>query len=200
MTPTYEELLQGATKWNHSHHGVQIILSHHGFSSGGEYEGARPRPGTWCYYLMIPEQMYPHRWDDFKCIMGKHGYESPGPAFTHDMFDSEITYSRSHPYFDRHEKRTWDLSKIGCDYAHLWNEERGYPDTYESVKRDAELTVEKFLTANPDRCLKCEYSHKWGTPDDFYTAKNGRRVHNSYKGTFEGGWIQWEPDSEGETA
>tara|TARA_Y100001951_G_scaffold88698_2_gene80460 strand:+ start:3220 stop:3831 length:612 start_codon:yes stop_codon:yes gene_type:complete len=185
-TPTYEELLKGATTWRFDHKGVSFILSHHGYRTGEEYEHSEPHPGIWCYYLLIPEQMYPHRWDDFACTLGEPSgtfgrFYRHGPAFDHDMFDTEITWASSEPYFDRKTDRMWDGAKVGCDYNHLWQHEYGYPDTFASVKRDAEQTVEKFLAAHPDRRLRSSYSGTWGEPDDFYTAKNGATVLYSEK-------------------
>lgn len=175
-TPTYQEMLRGATTWRGEHMGVRYKLSHHGYRTGDEYKGAEPHPGTWCYYIMIPEQMYAHRWQDFACTV-LHGFENPGKAFDHNMFDTEITYSRTEKEMDRREGRFFDLVVIGCDYAHLWHMERGYPDTLESVRKDAIQTVEKFLSANPDRRLQSQYTGRWGDEKDFFTAANGRRVH-----------------------
>lgn len=183
MTPTLEEYNQGATTWRHDYKGVAILLSHHGYMKPDHTRGyfAEGHPGTWCYYLLIPEKMFPHRWDDFKAIRDEHGYESPGPAWEHDWFDTEITFSQSQPQWCRKTNRMWDGIKIGCDYNHSWHRDQGYQDTLGSVKRDAERTVEAFIKANPDRNFYCEYSHLWGVAGDFYTAKNGRRVHNSHR-------------------
>lgn len=193
MTPTLDELLKGATTWAGTHDGVSYVLSHHGHRTGDEYEGAEPHPGTWCYYLLIPEQMYPHRWDDFACVVGEYGFESHGPAFDSDMFDSEITWSSNEPYFCRKQKREFGQSKVGCDYGHLWHREQGYPDSYESVKQDAIRTVEKFLAANPDRHFRSAYSGTWGTADEFYTAVNGALVHKSDQ--IPADWEKWRPAS-----
>lgn len=191
MTPTYEELLEGATKWSFRHNDVTVILSHHGYSAGDRFPGDEPKPGTWCYYLLIPEQMYPHRWDDFRCTRAEHGFEHHGPGFCHDDFDSEITWSSSEPYFCRQTMRMWDAAKVGCDYAHLYHHERGYPDTYQSVKRDAIATVEKFLSRHPDRRLRSGYSNRWDLPERFYTARNGSFVHVEDK--IPDGWVMWKP-------
>jgi hypothetical protein len=191
-TPTYDELLLGATTWRGEHEGVSYTLSHHGYRRGGEYP-MEPHPGIWCYYLIIPEQMYPHRWRDFACTRNERGFVDHGPAFTHEMFDTEITWSSSEPYWDRKTARMWDGAKVGCDYAHLWHHERGYPDTYQSVRHDAERTVAAFLEANPDRLFRCEYSGKWGEAEEFYTAVNGRRIHRSCE--IDPGWVGWLPAS-----
>jgi hypothetical protein len=177
MTPTYDQMLLGATTWKFRHLGIPVAMTHHGHRTGDEYDGASSHPGIWCYYLIISEQMFPYRWQDFACIRNDSGFELPGPAWDHDWFDTEITWSSSEPYFDRKKGRLFDASKVGCDYAHLYHAERWYPDTYDSVKRDAELTARKFIDANPDRRVQSDWSGKWGTPDQFYTAINGRLVH-----------------------
>jgi hypothetical protein len=177
MTPSYEELLEGATTWRKSHNDVTYILSHHGhrISETGSYW--EQHPGTWCYYLLIPEQMYPHRWADFACVRGDHGFESNGPAFDGITFSGGITFSESQPYFDRKAARMFDLSKVGCDYNHSWQHDAGFPDTYKSVDADATRTVEEFLEKNPDRHFRCGYSGLWDAPDRFYESVGGWRVH-----------------------
>lgn len=85
--------------------------------------------------------MYPHRWDDFACSRSEHGFEHHGRAFTHEMFDTEITHASSQPYWDRKTERMWDGSKVGCDYAHLWHHEGGYSDTYNSVNGDGTVVA-----------------------------------------------------------
>lgn len=192
MTPTYEELLKGATTWRGSHLGVSYQLSHHGHRTGDEYKDARPNPGTWCYYLLIPEQMIPHRWADF-AVARKDGsdYAEPGPGWNEVEFDSGITWSSNEPYWDRKTAREWGLSKVGCDYAHIWHEERGYPDSYNSVEFDAKRTVESFVKAVPDRLRRSDYSGVWAAPSEFYIARNGSLVHNSDQ--VDPQWTGWLP-------
>lgn len=191
MTPTYEEMLKGSTTWKGDHEGVSYILSHHGHRRGDEYPSAEYHPGTWCYYLLIPEQMYPHRWADFAVSRGEYG-GTQGDAFQHDMFDSEITWASSEPYYDRKAARMWDAAKVGCDYGHLWHMERGYPDSYNSVTADAKRTIDAFLRANPDRHVRCDYSGKYDTPDMFYIAVNGRRVHTTMESEIPDGLVTWK--------
>lgn len=72
--------------------------------------------------------------------------------------------------------------------------ERGYPDTYESVRADAVRTVEGFLKAHPDRRLKSGYSNRWGTPDQFYTAINGALLH--VEDDIPDEWVKWQRPTE----
>lgn len=195
MTPTFEEMLEGATTWRKTHMGVGYVLSHHGHRTGDEYEGAEHHPGTWCYYLLVPEPMYPLRWDDFKCILGEHGFfEYPKALSDYDLFDTEVTFAESLPYWDRKEKKQFDLSKVGCDYGHSWHRDQGYSDTFQSVNMDAKRTVEKLLKAHPDFMIKSGYSNVWGDRSEFYEDENGKMIHKT-KDKLSDGWLDkgWAP-------
>jgi hypothetical protein len=178
-TPTYKELLEGSTLWRKTHKGVSYLLSHHGYRKNEDnpYDEWSNHPGTWCYYLLIPEQMFPHRWDEFKCSRSESGFERAGLAWDSDWFDTEITFAESKPEYCRKTERVWDGVKVGCDYGHSWHRDMGFPDTYSSVNRDAIITVEKFLNANPDHFIRSRWSGLWGKPEEFYTAINGVLVH-----------------------
>lgn len=190
MTPTYEELLEGATTWKYEHKGVSYQLTHHGYRKDKDnpYDDFTNHPGIWCYYILIPEQMYPHRWNDFACTRGDHGYQSQGVGFEHDMFDTEITWSSSEPYFCTKTMKMWDGSKVGCDYNHLWHRESGYHDTHDTVKLDAIHTVDKFLKANYDYNIRCKYSGIYDTRENFYESKSGF-IHNSQEKEIPEGWV-----------
>ena len=193
MKPEYNELLSGSTRWVFRRKGVSYLVNFHGYSEPtDDFEG---HPGTWAYYLMIPEQMFSHRWADFACVRNDDGFTHHGTAFDSVKFDSEITWASSEPNYSHKEGREFDVVKVGCDYCHLWHREQGYPHTFEWVKGDAEATVDSFLEAHPDRKMRCDYSHIWGDPLDFYASRNGRMVHKTQREILaKQGWEAWLPD------
>lgn len=183
-TPTVDELLTGHTEWFRTHRGVRYLVAFHGYRNGQEYVGADPHPGTWCWYLLIPQQMYPHRWDDFAVkVASIEGslppffYHTEPAAFEDLPFHGGITWSSTEPTFDRKTGQTFDQSKIGCDYNHLWDREGGYFHTFNMVCRDAEYCVEAFLERHPDHHLRSDWSGRWDQRDRFYTAINGKLAH-----------------------
>ena len=91
MTPSYEEILTGATEWRFTHKGVSCLISFHSYRND-EDEYMR-HPGIWCYYILIPQLMFPHRWYDFRPILSEYGCDFNSNGFNHDMFDSEITFA-----------------------------------------------------------------------------------------------------------
>ncbi|MEM6668589.1 MAG: hypothetical protein AAF661_05165 [Pseudomonadota bacterium] len=175
MKPTYEEMLLGSTRWRGKAAKIDYETCFHGYREPGpEHDG---HPGIWTYYLIVPQQMYPHRWGEFKCVRKDNGFQQNGPAFDAIEFYGGITWASSEPYWDRKTKRQWDASKVGCDYCHLWDSERGYPHDYGWVRRDAENACRAFAKAHPDMNLRCDWSGVWGQSEEFYTARNGRLVH-----------------------
>lgn len=192
MKPSYEELLSGATTWRFPHKtGLIYELSFHGYVPLEKRIFADSGEGTWCYYLIVPEQMFPHRWDDFRCLISDHGFHQPTPTWERVDFDGGITFSETRTHWSRKEGRFTESVKVGCDYNHLWNAEMGYPDTFASVKVDAESAVRRFLQQNPDHKARSGYSHVWGDPDEFYTAINGELVHRE-KDDIPDGWDGWK--------
>lgn len=191
MTPTYQELLTGGTEWYFTDLPIRYSLAFHGHRTGEEHPNAEPHPGIWCYYLHIDEEMFPHRWNDFKPT--GEGWDSYSThSITHDMFDTEITYHRSKLYKSRKDGKIYDSRKVGCDYNHLWHHERGYPDTFQSVKADARRTVKAFLEANPDYRVCCAYSGVWGEKADFVETAKGGWVHKSKVADAPPQWFQPE--------
>lgn len=191
MTPTYEEMLKGNTQWNFMHKGVDYLLSHHGYIKDDKnpYDKFSNHPGIWCYYLLIPENMFSHRWQEFVDSVIKGNF-SDGP-FTHDMFDTEITYNRIVTETHYSTNQPIQHAKVGCDYNHLWHSERGYPDRFETVKIYAIKTVDKFLSVNTDYRVRCRYSGIWDIAENFYESKAGM-VHISKEKEIPEEWIGWK--------
>lgn len=188
MKPTYKELLTGSTEWGFTHEsGLSYQLKFHSYSE--EYNPS----GIWCAYLIVLEQMYPYCWDKFRCNPA-HKFSSCPEAFDNVWFDSGITFAETKDYYDRKTEKTYQYTKVGWDYNHLWHSEQGYRDDFQSVKRDAEMSTESFLKEHPTHCVRCKYSGLWDYPVNMYVAKGGWWVHNQYKGTFKGNRKdRWEP-------
>lgn len=192
MKPTYEEMLEGACKWVKKHKGVTYELSFHGYRPEGDSLGFydEGHEGTWCYYLFVPEEMYPHRWDDFKTTY-EGGVGREGPAWESVEFDSGITWASNERGWCRKTNTPKETAKVGCDYNHLWHRESGYPDTYFSVDLDAKRSVESLLEQHPDYYCHCPYTGVWGPKKYFYESVGGWLVHKT--ADIPEGWDTWKP-------
>lgn len=60
-------------------------------------------------------------------------------------FAGGITFYENQICLDRIKGKMSRRIKIGCDYNHSWDADRGYIDDYESVKNDAIRLINKYL-------------------------------------------------------
>jgi hypothetical protein len=191
--PTLEQYRRGATTWRGEHKGVAYTLSHHGVST---YQ----TQGTWCFYIHLREEQFvapedfarfdrkPEVRESFGSFRENYPYEDV-PDYG---FHGGITWYSRDFYVGKNGQR-YKALKIGCDYGHLWDEEGGHWQGHDDVERDARQLIEK-LVADITLKERCGYCGKYGLPDEFYTARNGRRVHRSQVGQFsDERWASWLP-------
>ena len=188
-TPSYEQLLQGGTRWVEEHHSITYRLSHHGHRphpTGDTPAYLEHHPGIWCFYLIVNSLQYPD-FDDWAVRTSDIGYDEAGPNWDDDWFWSGITFAergdfRTTPRFGHSGDFTPEViqtATVGCDYNHSWDQERGYPDTLESVRADAQRACDQLIGRFPKIRLHCRYSGVWDEADQFYEANNGATVHVS---------------------
>lgn len=191
MKPSYEQFLKGVTRWSEQHEGVTIELSFH------PYQPEHHMMGTWCYYLLLPEQMFQPK--DFKRLVCSQKTYDWGKSYDYYKFPDldfhcGITFYEITKVWDKHQNKYMRVIKVGCDYNHLWDNEAGYTDDYDSVLFDAKYSVRKLLDMFPNMNKRCFYCGIWDSPENFYVAKNGALVHNSQKDKLiEDRWTQWLP-------
>jgi hypothetical protein len=178
MLPTLEQYKQGATIWKREYKGVGYSLSHHGVSDYSPH-------GTWCFYIFIQSNLFVND-EDFKLFNREAEITEFAGSFRENYsyydvpdygFHGGITWYSKERFVDREGKEQVSL-KIGCDYSHLWDMEGGYSDGLDDVDRDAKALIDELVKMHPVK-WRCQYSSKLDVPNEFYTAKNGARVHNS---------------------
>lgn len=193
MVPSKEDFLAASCRWDGKHQGVHYQLSWHGRS---DYS---PN-GTWCWYLLLSdEQFYPDDWA--KLRLEKEDREFYGSWRRHWSYDNfpdlephgGWTFGEMDLHLGRDGKEHEHV-KVGCDYAHLWDHEGGFPDGRSSVEHDVKRSIDLLIAMFPKRRERCAYCGMYDDAEQFYTAKNGSRVHNSQKDKLrESGWDGWLP-------
>lgn len=181
MKPTYEECLDAACKWRGEYNGIGYELSWHGRS---DY---MPQ-GTWCWYIFVSsQQFYPDDW--VKLRLEREDKQLLGSSWYGGWTWGEMFTLLSKDGIE------YEQVKVGCDYAHYWDQERGYPDTKASVERDVKRSIDLLCSMFPNRRERCEYSGKFDNAKEFYTARNGRRVHKSQEQSLRNDptWDGWLP-------
>lgn len=112
------------------------------------FEALNRGQGVWNYYITIPERIMSQElfekefWLDDKLV--KY-FETSPERVTHDYYGKHFNVDSWHGGVTFYEKRGHSIGhravKIGCDYSHLWDEERGYDYSVEEVLYDAWQTA-----------------------------------------------------------
>lgn len=158
-------------------------VSWHGYREFGEFGG---HPGTWCFYLIVPQDMFPDRWLDFVPCATQYGWEHTS-AFDDDWFHGGITFVDLIRKFDRKTERFREYVKVGCDYNHIWDEEIGFPYSLKSVKRDCQDAMEAFLENHPDYRVASGWSGLYGSQEEMILCRNG-----AYRHPEDSGWEDYQ--------
>lgn len=193
MKPTLDDFLCGSAQWHGEHQGIRYKLSWHGRS---EYSPE----GTWCWYIYVTdEQFYPDDWA--KLRLTREDKEWPeGSWRRHYNYDNfpDIdphcgwTWGEMKTYLGR-EGTEHEMTEVGCDYAHLWDRESGFWQGREDIERDVKCSIDKLVEMFPKRRERCAYTGRYDDSEQFYTARNGSRVHKTQADKFEDGWAAWRP-------
>jgi hypothetical protein len=120
--------------------------------------------GTWCYYVLIGEQMLaPEAFAEFwlphtECVRSS-GIPEPSYAYYQARFaDAEwhggVTFYEKQGGIDGALR----FVKIGCDFAHYWDEGRWFD--YEQVEREAKQTIDA-LRGMYEFKRRCVYTGRW---------------------------------------
>lgn len=126
--------------------------------------------GMWNYYITIgQDQLRPGDWEKAWLPVSdtwkrSDGHEDPSYAYWGSVLDDGdfhggITFYEKRAQVDG--DRRW--VKVGCDYGHLWDRERGYEYTVDEVRRDALNTCRK-LAELLRPFVRCGYSGQFFDP------------------------------------
>lgn len=145
------------------HEGIHYEVSNHGRSTanfvGGEFE-MTPSGGTWCYYVTVSEaQLTPELFAEFWLSAKLSQHASGWPRVSYDYYDTRFANADWHGGVTYYEKLggldgAQRYVKIGCDFAHLWDE--GGEFNLEIVESEAIETVTQLLAMYPFK-RRCPY-------------------------------------------
>lgn len=135
-------------QWAFEHAGLPVVVKHWGLERGG-FEAMNDGKGVWNYYVFLPERLLKEKFADVWLPDERVKWSETGPErITHDYMrapfaDAEwhcgITYYAKHGQLEGHRS-----VELGCDYSHLYDQERGFDYTLEEVASEAKATAEQL--------------------------------------------------------
>ena len=119
---------------------------------------------TWNFYLwvseqQVPEGCWPAYWLEPERVdeMGRVFYPDQGTLLGELEWHGGMTYYEKHG-LDGGAQRV----EAGCDYAHLWNVERGVSTiTFEEVLYDLQRCIESLREREPGLLWRCRYNGRY---------------------------------------
>lgn len=157
-------------EWSGDYRGIRIEVCR--FTLGDKL--------VWNYYLYIPAEQLP---DDKRTafnLRGKRLLFTPTshPRLMHDYTSapiiSDLDWHGGITFYEKHRDE-WgkvDGFKLGCDYAHYWDEGRDYGMGY--VLMEARQSVDKLYEHIPDLKQRCTWDG-W-----YYPASEGALNNNGH--------------------
>jgi len=152
MKPTLAEYYESKATWRIKYKGIYGEVQHHAIN---DYTPE----GIYCSYITLYEDQFaPEIFNKF--VLEAIPYQIiKGEGSWHRRYDyynlpdygfhGGITYYEIGTYFDSADGKEKKFVKMGCDYSHLWNHERGHQETLNIVKHDLMGVIDKFIEANP---------------------------------------------------
>jgi hypothetical protein len=150
--------------WNGEYRNVRFEVVK--WRLGGNSEGSFP---CWNYYLYLPIEQIPEEYHKYFFLKGEYRKLSPDGQ-DHLMYDysgaSYISDLDWHGGLTLYEKQQDGENKIigvklGCDYAHHFDEQAGYPYTIEYVLMETEQTIDKLHELIPNLRVSCRWNGKY---------------------------------------
>lgn len=117
-----------------------------GTGERGDFEGLNNEKGVWNYYITIPERIISDKFEELWLLDKLERFSEASPErVTQDYMSAPFSNVDWHCGITYYEKlgqiKGHRLVKMGCDYSHLYDSDRGFNYTLEEVCLDAMQTA-----------------------------------------------------------
>ena len=133
---------------------------------GGDSPSSFP---CWNYYLYLPIEQIPPEFHKYFILTGKYekmtaesrewlSYDYMGTSYI-----SDLDWHGGIAFYEKHQdgEGKVDMVKLGCDYAHYFDEQEGYPYTIEYVLMECKQSIDKLHELIPNLKVSCRWNGKY---------------------------------------
>lgn len=173
MKPTYEEYLDSHATWKRHYRGVMYRIAFWGLNEHTPH-------GMWNLYLHLPEQMFPAGEFVTRGIYREAERMRLTPTSPlRDVYNyrgfpfDELDLNGGPTFYEVRGEAPEREAVIGCDYNHLWDDERGHPEDLGWIEQDAFGAIDALLRMFPNTLVRCMYGGEWTPREDARTTVRG---------------------------
>lgn len=150
--------------WNGEYCNVRFEIVN--WRLGGNCKGSFP---CWNYYLYLPIDQIPIKFHKFFVLKGAYKKLSPnGQAhlfydYNRTSYISNLDWHGGLTFYEKHLDGEGKLIgiKLGCDYAHHFDEQHGYPYDLHYVLMETQQTIDKLHNLIPNLKVACQWNGKF---------------------------------------
>lgn len=192
-----QDYLDAAYYWKGSHRGIpyQIVLWD---VASAMHDGK----GSWNYYLFLKEQafadqsIFERMWLDPVEYPGTERYKAMKFYQYSGVYPLTLFDMNGGPTF--YEKITDELTgnrtvKVGCDYSHHWDEERGYPYDRQYIEGSARRDIDNLHEAVVLN-IRCNWDGEWYPQSEMFELHN-KHYWQGNKEKMPATWFKTEENS-----
>lgn len=145
----------------------------------------------WNYYIYLPINQIPLEYHKYFILEGEYQKFSPDGQehlfykYSDAPYISNLDWHGGITFYEKQWESERKLRgvKLGCDYAHYFDEQRGYPYTIEHVLMETEQTINKLHELIPNLKISCRWNGKFydkseceELPQGGYLAKENKNA------------------------
>jgi len=150
--------------WNGEYRNVRFEIVN--WRLGGNNEGSFP---CWNYYLHLPIEQIPKEYHRFFILKGEYRKMSPdGVAhlfynYSGGSYISDLDWHGGLTLYEKQLDGEGKLVgiKLGCDYAHHFDEQDSYPYDVNYVFMETKDTIDKLHALIPNLKVSCRWNGKF---------------------------------------
>lgn len=182
-------------------YGVEIMNLNESKAWNGDFRGVsfeivNWRDTWWNYYLILSMQQLPDEsyWLDAPSHIHDNGreYFSTRDVPILESVDNHCGWT----YYARQDINNYRTIKIGCDYQHLYDENRTYQVS--DILRDVKRSINSLWELVPDMKVHCAVNGEWYNVNDgvfvdgLFHSNEGQDLRETW------GWSRLPAEKEGE--
>lgn len=195
------EFLKAHLSWRGEVDDVAWSVAHWGADHMNEAYGEHH--GMWNFYLHIPASAFADDTFDAQLWLTPsaiHERSNGSKWPTYDDYNSALADLPWHGGITHYSKEVVADGdersiKVGCDYGHSFDRDRGYQYDLEYVRHDAERAARAFREKFPTMLWRCSWSGRWYPKNQMIPNKHGKMVGADQKQKIPAGW-GWFPEEQ----
>jgi hypothetical protein len=154
--------LEHKDSWQGRYRGVRYKVAHWGVGRESLCNGQ----GAWNYYLYVPLMGFDDAIRPTLIAPAEQHQMASGPFWTRNYNAIPLGRLDMHygcTYYRLHcdDGGQPIIVELGCDYNHLWDDERGYGYTLEEVAQDATRSIDALWEMYPQMRVRSEVTGKY---------------------------------------